>query len=161
MTEKKKKRAREGSGTGTWGPRMVLKLMCPGSQQHTDLNLTVQRPQGVRKSFQVDPYVVTGTRTLWAGTQWNSEAILCSKTPQLMAEILLTEVSYIQALPHRPVLVNTPMLMFPNHKHSPLDQSPIRRAPGRHCCCRTRSQGNCTHLCSIPLEQNPGNSVKW
>lgn len=64
MTEKKKKEQGKAQALATWGPRMVLKLMCPGSQQHTDLNLTVQRPQGVRKSFQVDPYVVTGTRTL-------------------------------------------------------------------------------------------------
>lgn len=43
--------------------------------------------------------------------------------PRLIAEIPLPEVSYIQALPHRPILVNTPMLTFPNHKHFPLGQS--------------------------------------
>lgn len=60
-TDDRRRIAKVGSGTVTWGPRTIIKVMSPGSKQHTELNLTVQRPQGqskgVRKTLQVDPYV--------------------------------------------------------------------------------------------------------
>lgn len=59
-TDDKRRIARESSGIVTWGPRTVIKLMSLRSKQHTELNPTVQRPQGqgkgVRRSFQMNPY---------------------------------------------------------------------------------------------------------
>lgn len=116
------------SGTATWGPRMVTKLML-----HWVKPDCAETTRVWERSFKQTPKW-RHERGHCELTQYKIQRVFCV---QLMTEIAFPEVSCIQALPQSPILANTPILTFPNQIYFPWGQPLVKRALNRLGCFRT------------------------